>query len=246
MLRIRCLPPARFSAWRPLLLALAGVAACFGSAMPARADDPAPAVADAERQVYRVGRGDDLSFRFTYTPELNTQAVVRPDGRVALPLIGELFIEGLTVAELTELVQARLEGQVRRPQLVINVQGGGSQRVFIGGEVGRPGVQPLVGPLTVLQAVMAAEGLKDSAQPSEVLLLRRGPKGEAQAQRVDLAGLMAGQPGARDVELRAFDVVVVPKSGIASLGLWVDQYIRRVLPMSLGFSYVINRNNAIQ
>lgn len=222
-----------------LLAALPGL----GLAQPVATSTAVEASAEAS-QAYRVSRGDELSFRFTWTPELNTQAVVRPDGRVALPMIGEVLAEGLSIAELASLVQSRLEGQVRRPQVVINVLGSGSQRVFVGGEVGRPGVQPLIGPLTVLQAVMAAEGLKDSAQPAEVLLLRRGAAGQAQSLRVNLKALMAGEPDARDVELRPFDVVVVPRSGIASLGLWVDQYIRRVLPMSLGFSYVINRDLA--
>jgi protein involved in polysaccharide export with SLBB domain len=196
--------------------------------------------------VYRVSRGDDLNFRFIYTPELNTQAVVRSDGRVALPMLGDVRVEGLSIQQLTTLVEQGLATQVRRPQVVINVQGSGSQRVFVGGEVLRPGVQPLLGPLTVLQAVMAAEGLKDTAQPASVLLLRRGPQGQSQAVAVDLAKVLAGADGAIDPPLMPYDVVLVPRSGIASVGLWVDQYIRRTLPLSLGFSYTINRNGQIQ
>jgi hypothetical protein len=63
---------------------------------------------------------------------------------------------------------------------------------------------------------------------------------------VDLAAAMAGVEGARDITLQPYDVVVVPRSGIASLNLWVDQYIRRVLPFSTGFSYTINRNGVVQ
>ena len=195
---------------------------------------------------YRVGPGDELNFRFTYTPELNTVAQVRADGSLSLPILGEWPAAGLSLRELTEQVQAALAARVRRPEVVINVQGAlPSQRVFIGGEVVRPGVQPLAGALTVLQAVMAADGLKDSAQPREVSVLRQGATGQNSVLRVDLKALMEGQEGARDVVLAPYDVVIVPRSGIANVGLWVDQYIRRVLPINLGFSYSIGRNVSV-
>lgn len=231
-------------------LSLASVVAFGGavSSQPANTSgvQPVTAAGGTPAAVYRITRGDELVLRFVYTPELNTQAVVRSDGRIALPLIGDIAVEGLSIAELTELVQRALAEQVRRPQVVINVQGTGSQRVFVGGEVGRSGVQPLVGPLSVMQAVMAAEGLRDTAQPAEVVVLRRGSGGQTEPIRVDLRPLLAGQPGAQDLLLQPYDVVVVPRSGIANLGLWVDQYVRRVLPVSLGFSYTINRNGTLQ
>jgi polysaccharide biosynthesis/export protein len=102
----------------------------------ARAQNPAAQPAPA----YRVGVGDELNFRFLYTPELNTAAVVRGDGAVSLPMLGELKVVGFTLTELSEQVQTALAQRVRRPQVVINVQGSlPSQRIFVGGEVTRPG-----------------------------------------------------------------------------------------------------------
>lgn len=225
-----------------LLLALS----LLGLDSTALADDaPAPLTADTS-PAYRVARGDELNFRFVYAPELNTVVSVRPDGRVALPYAGELEVEGLTLAELQRSVQDRMAAQVRRPQVIVNVQGNTPQRVFVGGEVSRPGVQPLLGPLTALQAVMVAEGLRESAQPRDALVLRRGPNDERLVLPVDLAALMSGKEGARDVTLQPYDVVIVPRSGIASLNVWVDQYIRRALPFSMGFSYSVNRNGVVQ
>jgi polysaccharide biosynthesis/export protein len=230
--------------------ALSAIGVCLFTlcALPARAQT-APARVDATTSGYRVGAGDELNFRFTYTPELNTVAVVRADGRLALPLVGEVRVAGLSLRELTDTVQAALAQRVRRPELVINVQGIlPSQRVFVGGEVAKPGVQALAGALTVLQAVLGAEGLKDSAQPREVTVLRQGAHGQREVLRVDLEAVMAGRAGAGagDITLMPYDVVIVPRSGIANVGLWVDQYIRRVLPISLGFSYSVNRNGALQ
>lgn len=212
--------------------------ACFAQA----AENP-PAL---QEQVYRIARGDELNFRFFFTPELNTVATVRSDGRVALPLVGEIPVDGLSIAELTARVEQLMAPQVRRPQVVINIQGGTSQRVFVGGEVVRPGVQSLLGPLTVLQAVMVAEGLKDGAQPNHVVVLRRGSGGERQVLPVDLSAAISGRDLSQDLALQAYDVVVVPRSGIADFGVWVDQYIRRVIPFNLGFSYTINKNGSIQ
>lgn len=196
--------------------------------------------------VYRVAAGDVLDLRFFFTPLLNTVATVRADGRIALPLAGELQVAGLTLAELGSTVERTLGATVRRPQVTINVQGSGSQRVFVGGEVSRPGVQPLLGPLTAVQALLVAEGLKDSADPHTALVLRRGPRGERQVLTVNLAAALDGSDPAQDVALRPDDVLVVPRSGVANLNLWVDQYIRRNLPFSAGFSYTINRDGVVR
>ena len=105
-----------------------------------------------------------------------------------------------------------------------------------------PGVQPLAGPLSVVQAVMVAEGIKDTAQPRQAVVLRRGPQGQRQVIPVDLEAALSGTDLSGDVPLHPFDVVIVPRSGIADVGRWVDLYIRRVLPVSLGFNYTIDRN----
>jgi protein involved in polysaccharide export with SLBB domain len=205
------------------------------------AASPAPAAPATE---YRIGRGDELDLRFFYTPELNTRATVRSDGRISVPLIGELVVEGNTVAELGALVQRLLEPQVRRAQVAINVLGSSTMRVFVGGEVGKPGMQPLSGPMTALQAVMVAEGMKDTAQPSMAMVLRRLAQGGHRVLPLDLHGAMSGKDPAADVTLEPFDIVIVPRSGIADVGRWVDLYIRRTLPISFGFNYTIDRTGS--
>jgi protein involved in polysaccharide export with SLBB domain len=234
--------PPRSSARHLLCLLCTALLAgllCLGSA---KAQEPPGA-----SLAYRVGAGDELNFRFLYTPELNTTAVVRGDGAVSLPLLGEFKVAGATLAELSSQVQAALAQRVRRPDVTINVQGSvPSQRIFVGGEVARPGVQNLAGPLTALQAVMAAEGLKDTAQAAAVTVLRQGAGGQRVVLRLDLAAVMEGRDGAQDIVLAPYDVVLVPRSGIANMGLWVDQWVRRILPISLGFSYTINKNGTLQ
>lgn len=213
----------------------------WGATASAAEDGPAP-----ELSGYRVGISDELNFRFLYVPEFNTVVTVRSDGRISLPLIGELMVDGLSLAELTERVESQMSAHLRRPQLLVNVQGGAARRVFVGGEVGRPGMQPLLGPLTVLQAVMVAEGLRDTASPQEAIVLRRGPAGERTVLAVDVEAVISGRDLSQDLPLQPYDVVIIPRSGIANLGRWVDQYVRRVIPFNLGFNYTINKTGVIQ
>ena len=243
--------PTLFMRFAAICLALCGVLSASGCAAPpasasghvpdfmVRADSVVPAA-------YRVTRGDELNFRFINTPELNTVASVRSDGRITLPMAGEFVAEGLSMVELGALVERLLTPQVRRPQVAVNVQGATTQRVFVGGEVVRAGLQPLLGPLTALQAVMAAEGVKDTGEPGRAIVLRRGPAGERQVLSLDLAAALDGSDTAQDVVLQAYDVVVIPRSGIANLNIWIDQYIRRVIPFSTGFSYTISRDRVIR
>jgi polysaccharide biosynthesis/export protein len=226
--------------WLATGLALLALTACGTT----RGPEPLPSAAAlgtslqaATAGEYRVSRGDELNFRFFHTPELNTVATVRSDGKLMLPLLGEVQVEGFTMGELAQRVMAALSPQVKRPDVTINVQGTGAQRVFVGGEVARPGMQPLVGPMSVLQAVTVAEGLRDTAQPREVLVLRRGPKGERVVISVNLQAVLEGVDASQDVLLAPFDVVLVPRSGIANLNLWVDQYLRRNMPFSVGWNY---------
>jgi polysaccharide export outer membrane protein len=224
------------------VLAWSALAAIAAEPMASLAAAPPVSTPASDTSTYHIGRGDELNIAFVYTPELNTRATVRSDGRIGLPLVGDMKVEGLSTEQLRLQIEQALQGRVKRPQMTINVQGAAaSQRVFVGGEVTMPGAQPLLGPLTVLQAVMSAHGLKETALASEVLVLRStGTSSPPTFIKVNLAGLMAGTGGAQDLALQAQDVVLVPRSGVARLNIWVDQYLRRNLPVNFGVNYSIN------
>ena len=106
----------------------------------------------------------------------------------------------------------------------------GDRRVYVGGEVGRPGFVAIQDGMTPLQAVLAAGGFKDTAQKSSVLYVARASDGGYRASRVDLEDVVRnGTP--ETVRLVGNDVVYVPASRIANVNTFVDQYIRKVLPV---------------
>jgi protein involved in polysaccharide export with SLBB domain len=191
---------------------------------------------------YKIGFGDELEIKFFYTPELTTIAIVRPDGRINLPLIGDIVAVRRTPVELGAQIKAAYASQVQRPDVTVNVRTFVTQRVFVGGEVTHPGVQALVGPLTVLQAIMGAEGFKDDARTSEVVVIRRDQANQARVYAVNLDRAISGIDPYQDLALQPADIVVVPRSGVGDVNVWVDQYIRKNLPFNFSVNYTLYNN----
>jgi protein involved in polysaccharide export with SLBB domain len=215
------------------------------SAPPAPASEavvPEPERA-SDASSYYIAPGDELSLKFQFMPELNTSETVRPDGHVDLPIIGSQQAAGLTADQLRDKLKAAYAPKLRRPDLTVNIaKGFASQQVFVGGEVQRPGAQPLSPSLTAVQAILSAQGFKETADASKVTILRRGRDGNTQVLSVDAGAVMDGKQQSKDVALRPFDIVIVERSAVAGVNQWIDQYIRRNIPFNTGFSYVINRN----
>src|SRR5262249_12551090 len=112
---------------------------------------------------YRLEPGDEIEVRFILHPEYNERASIRPDGCVSLPGIGEISLAGVTIAELT--VQLKNSYQfLRNPDPLVQVRSFGNRKVYVGGEVNRPGPQVMLGPKTVAQAIVESGGMKESAR----------------------------------------------------------------------------------
>jgi polysaccharide export outer membrane protein len=184
---------------------------------------------------YKIQVGDEMDIKFYFNPELTEHVVVRPDGRISLQLVPEVMAFGLTPHELTELLKKEYASELSKPELTVMVRTFSANHVFVGGEVQKPGEVKLVGRLTTLQSIMAAEGLKETAKVTEVLIIRRNPDRTPRVIPVNLKRAISGVDIAQDLELMPFDVVYVPKSGIANLNKFVDQYIRQNIPIHFGY-----------
>ena len=141
-------------------------------------------------------------------------------------------------------VQEVLSGQrtdpVLRPSDTVYVRRS-TINVFVGGEVGHPGMVPLSGGMTIIAAIFQAGGFRQTAKTNSVVLLRDGGKSGPVAMTVSLEDVFTDGPRTK---LQPFDVVFVPKSKIAKLNQWVDQYIRQMSPatLSMGFSYLFGQS----
>src|SRR5437016_11497503 len=175
---------------RLFLLALAAAAAGCAHGRAA-ATAPAALLPPPVREpgpAYRIQLGDELDVKFLYQPDMNEHVPVRPDGRISLPAAGEIAVVGMTpsdlerlvverTSDLERLVVERTSAHLRDPEVSVIVTKLGEQRVYIGGEVARPGYVALAGDMTPLQAVLQCGGFKKSAKLESVLLLTPGTDG---------------------------------------------------------------------
>lgn len=187
---------------------------------------------------YRIQPGDQLDIKFFYSPELNEQMPVRPDGRISLQLAHDIMAAGRTPAELSNALKEKYSTELKNPEVTVIVRTFGDQRIYVDGEVARPGLLPLTGPTTVLQAVAQAGGFLASGSTAEVVVIRRGPENKPIAMRVDMEKVRGGIDTTPDIYLKAFDMIYVPRTAIANVDLWIDQYLNRVVPR-IGFVYSV-------
>jgi protein involved in polysaccharide export with SLBB domain len=219
-----------------LLLLLTMLAGCSDRI----ARHPAPLPAAAPLQAYLIEPGDDLDIRFFYNPELNEEATVRPDGNISLPLVGEVKAAGRTPADLEAALRERFSRELRQAAITVIPKTFAGQRVFVDGEVGQPQMVKLGGNLTAMQAIASAGGFKTTARKGETLVIRRAAAGQPQVIPLNLQAAIEGSDTAQDIVLQPYDVVFVPRSQVAEVNLWVEQYIKNNIPIPFGFGYGLN------
>jgi polysaccharide export outer membrane protein len=204
----------------------------FGKAVAAPVEgdnDSAPA---AE---YQIQLGDELGIKFFYNPDLNEEVVVRPDGRISLQLIPEVVAVGRSPIELGNELRRLYSTELDRPAITVLVRTFSAQRIYVDGEVEKPGELALIGPVTVLQAIARGGGAKPSARLKEVIVIRRGLDGEPTVLPVNLNHARNGTDPSQDIALMPYDVIFVPRTQIANVNKWIDQYLRQNIPFSFGF-----------
>ena len=188
-----------------------------------------------EEPAYRIGVGDALSVESYTDPALKQQVIVRPDGRVSLILIGDVDAAGRTTQDLDEELAQRYSTLPEHPDVVVNVDQIAGLEVYVGGEVKQPSVQPIKGSLTLLQCITAAGGFMSTANPTQVLILRQQPDGRFFAYQHDVNHMLHNE--AAEIYLKRHDIVFVPKTKIAVVDQYVEQYVNEILPRSIGLNF---------
>jgi len=173
--------------------------------------------------------GDVVRIKFAYWPELDEQQAVRPDGKIALQLVGEVQAEGFTPLALQEQLVALYATKLNGPVISVILENASSHRAYIGGEVYNPGLIVLEGRRTLLSGIMQAGGpIKESARLKDVIVVRQ-QNGKQLAMRVDLRKAL-NKPESDPFYLEPQDVVYVPRTAIDRVDQWVDQYINKIIP----------------
>jgi len=197
--------PLRRLAVAALLWLVAPVAAAPHPS-PGAADGPQAAsrAADAD---YRVAAGDKLRIEVYQESQLSQSVQVRPDGKITLPLVGDLQASGSTPLELRDRLTEALREYVTNPVVTVIVVEAVPPLVYVIGEVGNAGSIPMHGPMSVLQALAMAGGFRDFANTKKIQILRRTSRGQQRIAFNYKEALAATGP---PMMLQPGDTVVVP------------------------------------
>lgn len=223
---------------------------------------------DPQRREYLLRPNDEIEIKFPFAAQLNEMVRLRPDGRIQLQMVGTVQAEGRSPEELQAELQRRYARWVRKPEVAVIVRSVSSQsvrtanglgraglsglrpvivlrnfqpaQVFVGGEVARPSTMVYRPGLSLMQAMVEAGGQLPSGDPARLMILRRSADNTVLVLDAGFDADALRSPG-RDIPLRPYDVVLLPKSGAATLADNLNQYVFNLVPFlrnsSIGATY---------
>ena len=172
----------------------------------------APAVASPEVVVppgYVIGADDVLLIVYWKDKDMSTEAQVRPDGKIALPLLNDVHASGLTPEQLRLSLTEESKKYMEDPNITVVVRQINSRRAFITGEVNKPGPYSLTSPTSVIQLISMAGGLKEYANSKKIIIMRTEGTRQISLQ-FNYKDVIAGKNLQQNIELKPGDTVVVP------------------------------------
>lgn len=213
--------------WFALLLVLLAVPPVAAQQAPVVASPAVPGdlpASLAPEPFYRLQPSDTIVVKYRYTPEYDATVVVRPDGWISLPIVGDVRVAGLTVSDASRAVRAAAERRLREPEMTFELRDFQKPRFVVGGEVEKPGQFELRGRVSLLEALAMAGGVKRSAKHTQVLLFRRFDEDHVVTRVVDAKDLTKAGRIQEDPFLRPGDLIFVPQNKFSK--------IERLLPLA--------------
>jgi polysaccharide export outer membrane protein len=168
----------------------------------------APEMAAALPNDYRLSLGDKLRIEVYREPQLSQSVEVRPDGKITLPLVGDVAAAGFTARDLANTLTERLREYVTTPVVTVIVAEATPPMIYVMGEVNAPGAQPLRTQVSVLQALAVAGGFKEFANTKKIRILRRGTSGQLETIAFNYKDAVDGRD--KPIFLKPGDTIVVP------------------------------------
>ena len=163
-----------------------------------------------DNKKYVIGQADVLDIDVWKEKEISRQIPVRPDGKISLPLIGEIQAAGLTPLQLQDFITQGLKAYIENPEVTVIVDSPVSHQFNIVGQVARPGSYPLTESMTVLDSIAEAGGFRDFAKETKIYVLRPAPGGIRVRIPFNYKKVIRGDDLQQNVELKPGDTIVVP------------------------------------
>jgi len=178
------------------------------SAAPAVASGPS--ATQSHDDTYVIGADDVLSINVWKDAEVSRTVPVRSDGKISLPLAGEVQASGETPLQLEKALTAKLQGFISEPEVTVIVTEIRSQKFNILGQVSKPGTYPLTNASTVLDAIAIAGGFRDFAKQKSIYVLRQNPDGGQSRLPFNYKEVIKGKNSTQNIKLQPRDTIVVP------------------------------------
>lgn len=173
---------------------------------------------------YRVGPPDQLNVEVKGYPEYSRSMIVRPDGKITVPSVGDIYVQGLTMPEITAAVTEALMKELSQPNVTISVAMATSKAVYVLGEVKMPGSQPYYGEMKLVDAIGAAKGLSFYGDMARITVTRESLD-KPEVILVDLRKLVDKGAAEQNIVLKDGDIISVPPTPLAKVGYAMDQLL---------------------
>ncbi len=170
--------------------------------------------------------GDSIEIKFQEATDMNDFQTIRPDGRISMPMVGEVMAAGCTPSQLTDLLNEKFSQEMQAPKITVIVRSMNGRKIFVGGEVKNQGVYPLTTPVSIYEGILMAGGTLDESAASSKVAVVRFVNGKRNLYVFDLHS-------AETIEsfyLEPHDIVIVPKKKIKKVNEWVQHYITDMIP----------------
>jgi len=177
---------------------------------------------------YTIGAGDSLDVSVWQHPELDRTVAVRPDGRISFPLVGDLYVSGLTPEQVDAELTRHLSKTLRDPSVTVIISGFQSKGVYVLGEVRKPGRYPLTQPRTAVEMIAEAGQWLDSGVLTSVMVVRRGWTNDPKVYRVNLAQVVVKGDTRKDMVLQDGDVVFIPRNFVKKLDNFLTYFSKHI------------------
>lgn len=158
---------------------------------------------------YLIGNDDVLAINVWKEPDLTRTIPVRSDGKISLPLIGEIVATGKTPVQLGQEISGRLRSYVTEPEVTVMVEQINSKKFNILGQVAKPGTYSLTQASTVVDAIAAAGGFKDFAKRNDIYILRQNPNGTTSRIVFNYKKFVSGDDPGQNIRLQPNDTIAV-------------------------------------
>ena len=177
---------------------------------PAASPNANAAATQPHDDTYTIGVDDVLAISVWKEPDVSRTVPVRSDGKISLPLAGEIQASGQTPKQLEKALATKLQGFISEPEVTVIVSDSRSQKFNILGMVSKPGTYPLTNSSTVLDAIATAGGFRDFAKQKSIYVLRQNPDGGQSRLPFNYKDVIKGKDSTQNIKLQPRDTIVVP------------------------------------